>query len=344
VNTAKSKSTPKEFQHRQQILEMLRAYRQSQIMIACTNLKIFESLAEGPMTSRETAGLVGATERGTDLLMNAAAAAGLLEKHGEHFNNSPAAQTCLGHRGDHFLGDFIAREVAFYNRWGNLLEAVRTGQRPAENKMDEQSGNWVMNFEKALFDLSRGVAPHVADALDLPEDKHLQVIDVGGGHGGYSIALARRYPNLTATVFELPAVVPVARDIIASEGLSNRVTLQEGDFQKDELGSGYDLALLFGVMGGETPEGKRDLIRKAFRALNPGGRLILREFLLEPDRTQPPEAALFAVQMLLSTDKGGVSTREEMEGWIKDAGFLPPEKVDLPDWLGTTLWSAEKPG
>jgi SAM-dependent methyltransferase len=342
MDPAESKSSPIEFQHRQQILEMLRAYRQSQIMIACTHLKIFESLSEGPKTSRETAELVGATVRGTDLLMNAAAAADLLEKEGEYFKNSPAAQTCLGRRGDHFLGDFISREGAFYNRWGNLLEAVRTGQRPAENKKDERAVGWVMDFEKALFDLSRGVAPLVAEALDLPEDRPLHVIDVGGGHGGYSMALARRYPNLTATVFELPAVVPVAREFIAGEGLSDRVNVKEGDFQKDDLGSGYDLALLFGVMGGEEPDGKVKLIKKTFAALKPGGRLILREFLLEPDRTHPPEAAFFALQMLLSTDSGGVSTSEEMENWIMEAGFRPPQKVDLPDWVGTSMLSTEK--
>jgi hypothetical protein len=336
------KQAPVEFQHRQQVLELLRAYRHSQVMIACTELKVFEILEEGPLTAQEAAQRAGVPQRGAELLLNSAAATGLLEKEGDQFSNTPMVQTCLGKRSEHFLGDFIARENAFYRRWGNLVEAVRTGQRPSDNKKDEQGENWVRDFEQALFDLSRAVAPVLAEALDLPEDKNLKVIDVGGGHGGYSIALAKRYPRLTATVFELPAVVPVAREIIASEGVADRVSVQEGDFQKDELGGGYDLALLFGVMGGETPEGKRDLVHKAFKALNPGGRLLLREFLLEPDRTQPPEAALFAVQMLLSTDKGGVSTREEMEGWIKEAGFLPPKKIDLPDWLGTTVWSAEK--
>lgn len=337
------KAAPVEFRHRQQVLEILRAYRQSQIMIACTELKIFEILAEGPLNAQEAAQRASVPERGAELLLNSAAATGLLLKEGDQFTNAPLVQTCLGERSEHFLGDFIAREGAFYRRWGNLVEAVRTGQRPPDNKKDEQGESWVRDFEQALFDLSRAVAPVLAEALDLPEDKNLKVIDVGGGHGGYSIALAKRYPNLTATIFELPAVVAVAREIIASEGVSDRVTVKEGDFQKDELGSGYDLALLFGVMGGETPAGKAALIRKVFKALNPGGRLLLREFLLEADRTQPPEAALFAVQMLLSTDKGGVSTRAAMDGWMKEAGFLPMQKVDLPEWVGTTLWSAEKP-
>jgi SAM-dependent methyltransferase len=339
-----NQTAPAEFLHRQQILEMLRAYRQSQILITCTELKIFEMLADSPQTVREAAERAGATERGMELLLNSAAAAGLLVKEAGRFSNSPAAQICLGRRHQHFLGDFVARERNFYRRWGGLTEAVRTGRRPPENKKDEQADNWVQGFEQALFNLARPVAPLIAEALHLPEDRLLRVIDIGGGHGAYSMALAGRYPYLTATVFELPAVVPVAREFIASEGLSDRVTVQEGDFQKDDLGHGYDLALLFGVMGGETPQGRAELIHKVFRALNPGGRLVLREFLLEPDRTSPPEAALFALQMLLSTDSGGVSTKEEMETWIKEAGFLPLQKVDLPEWLGTTLVSAEKPG
>ncbi|MBI4770497.1 MAG: methyltransferase domain-containing protein [Chloroflexi bacterium] len=195
----------------------------------------------------------------------------------------------------------------------------------------------------ALYDLARAVAPAVADALALPEERPLRALDVGGGHGGYSIGLAQRYPNLTATVFELPRVVPVTREIIARAGASQRVRVQEGNFQADDLGGGYDVALLFGVLVGEAPEGRAALIKKVFAALGPGGRIVLREFLLTPDRTGPPEAALFALQMLLATDGGGASTTEELGAWLCDAGFAPPQVITLPAWVGSALVVAAKP-
>jgi cyclopropane fatty-acyl-phospholipid synthase-like methyltransferase len=190
--------------------------------------------------------------------------------------------------------------------------------------------------------MARPVAPIIADALALPEDRRLRVLDVGGGHGGYSIALAQRYPLLTATVFELPRVVPVAREIIAQAEMAERVSVQEGDFQRDALGSGYDLALVLGVLNGEPPEGRAALIAKVFTALSPGGRIVLRDFVLDADRAGPPEAAIFALQMLLATGAGGLDTCDEWTSWLTAAGFDPPQTICLPDWAGAALIVADK--
>ena len=203
-------------------------------------------------------------------------------------------------------------ERAFYRRWERLADAVRTGQRPEEDRRDEQVGDWARNFVYGLNDMARPVAPFIAEALALPADRPLSVIDVGGCHAAYSLALARRNPQLTATVFELPAVVPFAREIIAQAGLAERVAVQEGDFQREALGSGYDVALLFGVLNGEPPEGRPALIRKVYDCLNPGGRIVLRDFVLDDDRAGPPEAAIFALQMLLATEAGGLDTRARL--------------------------------
>ena len=156
------------------------------------------------------------------------------------------------------------------------------------------------------------------------------------------MALARRYPRLTATVYELPAVVPVAREIIAAQGLADRVSVQEGDFQRETLGSGYDLALVFGVLNGEPPEGRPALIRKVYAALNPGGRIVLRDAVLDEDRAGPPEAALFALQILLATASGGLDTRADWSRWLREAGFVGEQTVTLPSWVGRSLVVAEK--
>src|SRR5690606_24141523 len=133
----------------------------------------------------------------------------------------------------------------------HLTEAVRTGTRPQENLHDERDPNWVRDFTLALYDMARIAAPTIATALEpliTSLGRPVTVIDVGGGHGGYSLELAHRFPDLRAVVFDLPPVIEVAREIIAETGLRDRVTARAGDFRADSLGSGYDVALLFGVL------------------------------------------------------------------------------------------------
>jgi SAM-dependent methyltransferase len=330
-------------QQRQRLREMARGYRAAQILFACVELDVFEAIAAGAHSATDIATAIQADARGTELLLNATVAIGLLEKRDKRFFNTPIAETCLTRGGPGYIADSLKLESAFYRRWEYLTAAVKSGQRPEENVRDEQAGDWVRHFECALYNMARPMAPFIADALGLPEDRALRVLDVGGGHGGYSIALARRYPRLTATVFELPRVVPVTREIVAQAGVAERVSVQAGDFQRDDLGHGYDIVLVFGVLNGEPPEGRPALIAKAFAALKPGGRIVLRDAVLDADRAGPPEAAIFALQMLLATDAGGLDTRDEWTRWLIAAGFTPPQSISLPAWIGSELIVADKP-
>jgi hypothetical protein len=276
-------------------------------------------------------------------LLNAASALGLLDKREGRFANAALAEMCLAPGGPGAMASSLRLQRAFYRRWGRLADAVRSGQRPDDDRRDEQAGDWVHNFVYGLYDMARPVAPLIAEALALPGDRPLRVIDVGGCHAAYSLALARRHPLLTATVFDLPAVVPFAREIIARAGLADRVSVQEGDFQQEGLGQGYDVALVFGVLNGEPPQGRPALIRKVYACLNHGGGIVLRDLVLDPDRAGPREAAIFALQMLLATEAGGLDTSDDWTRWLAEAGFGEIHTVDLlvPD--GTTLIVAQKP-
>lgn len=322
---------------------MARGYRQAQVLLTCAELGVFEALMDGAATAQRVADVVDADERGVELLLNAATALGLLAKRDDRFVSSPLVDACLEPGRESGLAHRLRLEGAFYRRWGHLAQAVRTGQRPEENRRDERPDDWVGTFVHGLYAAAKPVAPIVAEALDLPADRPLRLLDVGGGHGAYSMALARRYPRLQATVYELSRVVPVAREIIAAEELTERVTVQEGDFQQEELGEGYDVALVFGVLNGESPSRRPALIRKVVSALKPGGWIVLRDFVLDADRAGPPEAALFALQMLLATDSGGLDTREDWERWLAEAGFKAPRVVPLPPPVGGSLTIAERP-
>ncbi len=325
--------------------DMLRSYRAAQILMTCNELGLFNHLAGCLRPADELAALSGSHPEAMRRLLNAAVALGLLTKAGDTYANSPLAAACLTEAGSFFLGHMVGLERAGYERWGRLPEAVRTGRWPEPNRQMEERTGWVRRFELAMYDMARISAPAVAGALDLPTDRPLRLIDIGGGHGGYSMALARRYPNLTATVFELPAAAEVARDIIAAEGMSDRVTVQAGNFQQEELDQGYDVALIFGVLVSETTEGKLALLRKAHAALSPGGLVVIRESWFDPDDpAQSPEAALFSLHTLLANSVGDVMSLAELQALLARAGFAGFRQVNLPGQPGASLGVAYKPG
>lgn len=328
---------------RKRLQEMAQSYRQAQVLITCVNLGVFNILDRCPSTAADVAQATGTDPRGMALLLNTAVALELLDKQEQVFCNKPLISGFL-------LPDVPGNMVrsfnfqsGFYRRWGYLEEAVRTGQRPEENRLDEKPDTWIHDFVQGMYNLACFVAPTIAESLTFPEDKPIKLIDVGGCHGAYSMALANKYPLLTATVFDLPRVGPVARQIINQAGFNDRVSVQEGDFQKEGLGNGFDVALVFGVLNGEPPTGRPALIQKVFDALKPGGQIVLRDFVLDSDRAGPPEAAIFALQMLLATDSGGLDTRDDWERWLEEAGFHPPEEIELPAWIGSSMTVARKP-
>ena len=329
---------------RKRLQEMAQSFRQAQILITCVNLGVFEVLDRSPCTAAEVAQATKTDPRGLGLLLNAAVSLDLLDKEDALYKNKPLIPRLLLPDEPGNMVRSFQFQSAFYRRWGFLEDAVRSGQRPEENRRDEKPDTWIEDFVHGMYNMARFMASTIADTLIFPEDTPIKLIDVGGCHGAYSMALARKYPLLSATVFDMPRVGPVAREIITQAGLDERVFVQEGDFQKEGLGKGFDVALVFGVLNGEPPNGRPALIHKVFDALKPGGQIVLRDFVLDPDRAGPPEAAIFALQMLLATDSGGLDTRDDWERWLTEAGFIHLREIELPPWAGSSLMAANKPG
>ena len=326
------------------VQDMMRGYRAAQILLTANQLEIFHHLSNVPRPAAEIADLTHSHPEAMKRLLNAASGLGLLTKQGDLYSNSKLADACLVENGPFFMGNMARLEQAGYERWGRLPEAIRSGQWPAPNQEMEERTNWVRNFVFAMYDLARISAPTIAENLNLPTDRPLRLIDIGGGHGGYSMGLAQRYPNLTATVFELPAAAEVAREIIEAEEMSARVGVRSGDFQKEDLGNDYDVALIFGVLVSETDEGKLALLRKTHSALSPGGMVVIREIWLDPENpAKSAEATLFSLHTLLANAVGDVSTLERMRSFLIEAGFEAPFLISIPEGMGASLCVGKKP-
>jgi SAM-dependent methyltransferase len=157
------------------------------------------------------------------------------------------------------------------------------------------------------------------------------MLDVGGGPGTFAIAFAEAEPGLHAEVLDQAPVLPIAEGHIRAAGLESRVTTRAGDLRKGSLGEGYDLILLSAICHMLGEEENRDLLARCARALAPGGRVAIREFILDPDRAGPPGPALFALNMLVGTEHGNSYTEAEYRSWMEQAGL---EEINRPEPAG----------
>jgi ubiquinone/menaquinone biosynthesis C-methylase UbiE len=176
------------------------------------------------------------------------------------------------------------------------------------------------SFIGAMHNISAPNADHVIRAIRPLRFLHL--LDLGGGSGTWTIAFLRACPSARATIFDLASVIPLARRRLAAARLSGKVKLAAGDFMKDALPRGADLAWVSAIVHQNSRAQNRTLFSEVFRALVPGGRIAIRDILMEEDRTRPVAGALFAVNMLVATEGGGTFTFAELREDLEAAGFI----------------------
>jgi hypothetical protein len=126
---------------------------------------------------------------------------------------------------------------------------------------------------------------------------------------------------MRATLFDQPEVIEMARERFDKAGMLTRVTLVPGDFYHDEFPHGHDLAFVSAIIHQNSLEQNEDLYKKIYRSLDRGGRIVIRDHVMDPDRIYPKDGAIFAVNMLLGTSGGGTYTFEEIKTDLSRAGF-----------------------
>jgi ubiquinone/menaquinone biosynthesis C-methylase UbiE/predicted transcriptional regulator len=309
----------------QDLQQLARQFQSCRVMLTACELGVFTVLSHEPMTAGQLADELKTDPRATDRLLNALVAIDLLEKSGEQFSNTDLTGRYLDRNSPEHLGD-IDHAIQMWNTWSLLTEAVRKGTAPEHEPMGKRGAEWTRGFIAAMHASGSQRADDVVNLLDLSGVE--RVLDIGGGSGAYAMAFARKKPELTATVFDLPAVTPLTREYVKKEGFSDKVNTVDGDYNTDEFPKGYDLILLSSIVHIQSDEENRALIQKSVRALNPGGRVVVKDFLVEEDRTRPTFAALFALNMLVATKSGDTYRESEVRSWLEDAGLGQIERKD----------------
>jgi O-methyltransferase domain/Dimerisation domain len=312
------------------LMRLALAYRSSMVLFAATELDIFTPLSNGGMTGEDLARACGAQPEPTRMLLDACAAEGLLTRAGERFQNTPLADAYLVKGRPAYIAHGLKFAEDLYPAWGRLAETVRTGRpaMPQDTMLGEDKAK-TRAFVYAMHERARGISAVLPHNVDFVGRRRL--LDVGGGPGTYSIGLVRQTDGLTSTVLDLPGVLEVTREIVDQHGAGDRVALLGGDYRTAPFGSGYDAALLSGIMHRESPETCRLLLQKAFDAMVPGGMAVVSDVFFESDdKNSPPFATYFALNMMLMAEHGSAHAKTEMSRWMTEVGFTRVEVRDLP--------------
>jgi SAM-dependent methyltransferase len=300
------------------IREFAASFQRSRILLSGFELDVFTNVDESGTSSHQLASHLRLDEHACERLLNALASLGFLKKQNDLFFNTPESFTFLSKKSPDYLGGLMHTNH-LWNTWSHLTEVVRTGKSAHPAEINERGQDWLFPFISAMHDRATRQAPQQVAQIDLSGIK--RVLDIGGGSGAFSMEFARQKPGIEATVFDLPNVVPITRQFIDKEGFSGRIGTHAGDYTRDDLPEGFDMVFLSAIIHSNSLETNADLIKKCFHALNKNGRIVIQDWIMDNDRTQPVSGAIFAINMLVGTEAGDCFTEQEVKEMMTDAGF-----------------------
>ena len=302
-----------------EVLAVARQYQSACVLAAAADLELFDALADGPLSAEEAAAKLTSDLRGTTVLLDALVALELVDKAEGRYALPAGLGALLTSGSPRGVLAMVQHQGNCLRRWVQLAAVVKSGEFAKRRlsirgeEADEDA------FIGAMHDICGPIAPKLLDELGPVEFTHL--LDVGGASGTWTIAFLQRNPQAKATLFDLPRVIPLARKRLIDAGLADRVELVAGDFYANPLPSGADLAWVSAIVHQNSRAQNRALFSAIFEALPAGGRILIRDVIMDKSRTSPAYGALFAINMLVATEAGATFTFDELRDDLETAGF-----------------------
>ena len=306
------------------VLEDVRGFFKSRVILTAAELDLFTRLKKGQTTADDLAKELRCDQRSLTRLLDCLVALKLLSKQDSVYQTSERGVLLSAEHPETEL-PMVLHLSGLWETWSGLTETLMTGENPRRKPVARRGKDSLKDFIGAMHVVGRSLSNEIAEFYDLSGFNRL--LDIGGATGTYTIAFLEKNPEMTAVLFDLPDVIPWAEERLGIEGLLGRVELVAGDFYHDELPKGCDLALLSAIIHQNSPQENLDLYRKIHRALVPGGKLLIRDHVMDPGRTYPPQGTLFAINMLVNTRGGDTYTFDEIEEALENVGFAQVELV-----------------
>ncbi len=335
--------------------DMATAYRRSVLLLTAHQLGVFEALHATPRGAAELARALRCDGAAMRTLLEALQPLGLVARRGATWRLTPIAATTLIATSEHYQGDVMSLQAGLFAHWAHMPAIVRHGvpsfdvpadastlvSRPGPDPVhpaasalapppnDDHARAEMSTFIRAMENIALPRLPVVMPHVPLRGVRRM--LDVGCGPGTYSIAFAQASPVLAVEAFDRPLPAEIAAERIAAAGLSARITTRAGDFLHDDLGRGFDLVFVSNILHGLSERDALTVLRKARKALVPGGRLVIQEFVTNAERTGTAAALFFAVNMLVTTRGGTAYSGRELAALCARAGFGRARQVRLDD-------------
>ena len=313
------------------IMQFAWGYAPTLILHTALEFKVFDLLHAKPATVAELARTTGASPRGLTAVLDALVGLSFLAKEGGRYTVTPESAAFLVSTKPGYLGAFFGHMAdQILPKWLTLPRVVRTG-KSAVSVNARQGAKFFAQFVESLFPLSHANARELGEHLGLGHlAGPLSVLDIAAGSGVWGLTLAGFSPFVQVTAVDWPEVLKVTRRIAKQRGVEDRLTTVAGDILEVDFGAGHHVATLGHILHSEGEERSRRLLKRTFDALLPGGTIAIMEFVPNEERTGPPDALIFAVNMLVNTDQGGTYTFSEISQWLAEAGFVRPRLLKVP--------------
>ncbi|MBW2181859.1 MAG: methyltransferase domain-containing protein, partial [Deltaproteobacteria bacterium] len=268
----------------EELNQFMRGFMESRIFLTAIELDLFTAIGSGA-AAPEIAKKIKTDPRATEALLNALAAIDVLDKNENSFRNKPLTARYLVKDSEHDSRIAAMHIVGLWHRWSTLTECLKKGTSVIAEKGKTRDEDETRAFIAAMHKNAVFRAEKTAEILDLGSINSM--LDLGGGSGAYAIAFTKYKPDIKATVFDLPAVISLTKKYVSEEGLENKIDFIEGDMIKDPFGTSYDLVWISAICHMFSPDENLKLFKKVYEALNPGGRIIVQDFILNEDKTSP---------------------------------------------------------
>ena len=320
----------------EEILKLSGGYWETCTLHAGVKLDVFTIIGKDHLKGENVADKIKGDKRGVKMLLNALSAMDLLVKKEDVYSNTPLSLTFLSKDSSRYMGHIILHHHNLVESWTRLDIAVRSG-RSVRHRATHTDKEERKNFLMGMFNLAMNLAPVLVPKVDISGRRHL--LDLGGGPGTYAIYFCMNNPRLKATVYDLPTTRPFAEKTIAKFKLQDRIDFKDVNYLEEDIEGIYDVVWLSQILHGEGPEECRKIIGKAVSALEPGGVILIHDFILNDSMDGPLFPALFSLNMLLGTPSGQSYSEAQIRDMLSDAGVREIRRIffDSPNDSGIII-------
>jgi 2-polyprenyl-3-methyl-5-hydroxy-6-metoxy-1,4-benzoquinol methylase len=321
------------------------AFEHSYALKAAIDLDLFTAIGNESVSAVEVAQRCQASDRGTRSLCDYLTVLGFLEKNGDRYRLTTDSATFLVRHSPAYAGgaaDFLM-STQLIDSFASLSDAVRKGGtvQGEAGTMAPEHPVW-LSFARGMGWMMMPGAEALAGLVPLDPQRDTKVLDIAASHGIWGIAFAQRNPRARIVALDWAPVLKIARENAARMKVADRFGTLEGSAFDRDFGGDYDVVLLPNFLHHFDPATCVKLLQKVHASVRAGGRVAIVEFVPNPDRVSPPEAATFSLVMLATTAHGDAYTFVELEKMLSDACFTSMEQHSLPPGISTAIIATKR--